>query len=77
MTLLATADESSSLGIGMKQSVDIRSRNGSFTAKPSGLRSGHAAPSGLGRQWVEKYGGSAASDYAAAPESRKELIAAE
>ena len=36
-----------------------------------------AEAASLGRQWVEKYGGPAASDYAAAPEPRTVLIAAE
>jgi hypothetical protein len=31
----------------------------------------------LGRQWVEKYGGPAASNYAEAPDTSRELVAAE
>jgi hypothetical protein len=36
-----------------------------------------AEAASLGRQWVEKYGGAAAGNYAAAAEQRRELIAAE
>jgi hypothetical protein len=36
-----------------------------------------AEAASLGRQWVEKYGGSAAGDFTTAPEPRRQLIAAE